>query len=105
MCSSGVCEEEGLAPVGERGDVGGELSDHGVEAGDGAHVQVRQLEGEVYFAAAGCGFEDRLLNLLGRADEADKDVRFGFIGDDVGRYAAADDADVHGAVADAFDDG
>ncbi len=98
-------EQEGLAPVGERGDVGGELGDHGVEAGDRAHVHVGELEGEVDLAAAGGGCEDLLLEFFGRADEADEDVGLGFVGDDVGSDAAADDADVHGAVADAFDYG
>ncbi len=95
-------EQEGFAPVGERGDVGGELGDHGVEAGDRAHVHVGELEGEVDLATAGGGFEDRLLKLFGRADEADEDVGLGFVGNDVGSEAAVDDADVHGAVANAF---
>jgi hypothetical protein len=43
--------------------------------------------------------------LFGWADEADEEVGFGFVGNDVGGDAALDDADVHGAVADAFDDG
>ena len=97
-------EQEGFAPGGEGGDVGGELGDHGVEAGEGAHLDEGEFEREDHLAAAGDGLHDGSLGGFGGADEADEEVGLGFVGDDVGRAAAVDEADVKGGIPDAFDD-
>ena len=54
---------------------------------------------------AGGGFKEGGADGAESADEADEDLGFGFVGDDVGGVAAVDLADVEGAGADAFEVG
>src|SRR6202789_4106792 len=89
-------EQEGFAPGGERGYVGGELRDHGGKVADLAHADEGELEAEVYVGAVPHGSDDGPLDFVGRAYEADKEVGLGFVGDDVGRATTFDEADVQG---------
>jgi hypothetical protein len=76
------------------GNVGGELGDHGGQLADAAHAHAGQVEREADLAAARDHAGDGVLDLIRRADGADQQVRLGLVGDDVGRVAAFDEADV-----------
>src|ERR1700678_3441561 len=98
-------EEQRLAPVSERGDVGGEVGDHGGKVVNFAHANEWEIEREVHVCAVGYCREDGLFGLVGGAHEADKNVGFGFVGDDVGSVAAVDETNVQGGGADLGLDG
>src|SRR5260370_36959491 len=89
-------KQERLSPCRERGDVRGELRDHRRQVPNLAHADERQFEAEGDVGTVAHRPDDSLLGLIRWADEADKDVGFGLVGDDVGSTATFDTADVQG---------
>ena len=96
-------EQQRLTPVAELRNVGGELGNHGWQAGHGAHSNEAGISSvKSTSARPAAAFQNCLAHRRGVAHQADQHLRLGLVGDDVGSVATMNLADVQRAGTDVF---